>query len=137
MNASGKFRHLILAALLASSLAACGGGTTDDKLGRFLVAPNKYVLYTCPQLADAVVSVAAREKVLEDLMQKAGKGAGGRVASTLAYEPEYAQLRGDMDVLRRTAAEKGCKPAPAAAAPTPAAPAPAAPAKRASDKKAR
>jgi hypothetical protein len=136
MNDNGKIRHLIVAVLSAASLSACAsGGSTEDTMGRFLAAPNKYVLYSCPQLAIAATGTLAREKQLEALMAKAGTGADGRFVSAVAYQPEYLQLRGDMNEIRRYSAEKACKPAPAAA--KPATPAVAKPAKRASDSKAR
>jgi hypothetical protein len=135
-----KFRHLILGAWLAVALAACGG-TMEDKLGGALAAPDKYVLYSCTQLAAAAAGNTARQKQLEALMAKAGPGADGRVVSALAYQPEYLQLHGDMNQLRRYQAEKDCKAPPAAVPPAPAAatPAPAAakPAKPGSDGKAR
>lgn len=136
MNDNGKIRHLIVAVLSAASLSACAsGGSTEDRLGRLLAAPNKYLLYTCPQLAVAATGTLAAEKHLEAMMEKAGKGAGGRFVSAVAYQPEYLQLRGDMTEIRRYSAEKGCKPEPAAAKPATAAVAK--PAKRASDRKAR
>ena len=131
-----KFRHLILGAWLAGSLAACGG-TMEDKMGGALAAPDKYVLYNCAQLADAAAGNAARQKQLEDLMAKAGPGADGRLVSALAYQPEYLQLHGDMNQLHRYQAEKDCKAPPAAPPAAKPAPAAAKPAKPASDGKAR
>ena len=52
--------------------------------------------------------IADRQHELEELMKKAGVDAGGRLASNMAYRPEYLLLRGQMDQLRRAAAEKGC-----------------------------
>jgi len=135
MNDYGKIRHLILAVLSAASLSACAsGGSTEDNLGKFLAAPNKYVLYNCAQLAVAATGTLAREKQLEVLIAKAGTGADGHFVSAVAYQPEYLQLRGDMNEIRRYSAEKDCKPAPAEA--KPAAPAAAKPAKRATGHKA-
>jgi hypothetical protein len=111
-----KSPRLVAAVLLAASLAGCAGsgGTTKDRVGRLLVAPDKYVLYTCPAIATAMAGTAARQKQLEDLMAKAGDRADGRVVSALAYQPEYVQLQGDMNELRATAHEKDCKPVLAA-----------------------
>ena len=135
MNDYGKIRHLIVAVLSAASLSACAsGGSTEDNLGRLLAAPNKYVLYNCAQLAVAATGMLAREKQLEVLIAKAGTGADGHFVSAVAYQPEYLQLRGDMNEIRRYSAEKDCKPAPAAA--KPATPAVAKPAKRATGRKA-
>jgi hypothetical protein len=45
MSNCKTFSGLIAAALLAASLAGCGaGGSPDDKMARFLVAPDKFVL---------------------------------------------------------------------------------------------
>ena len=48
MSNCKKFSGLIAATLLAASLAGCGaGGSPDDQMARFLVAPDKFVLYNC------------------------------------------------------------------------------------------
>jgi len=39
-------------------------------------------------------------------MKKAEVDAGGRFASAIAYQPEYSQLRGQLDQVRKSAAEK-------------------------------
>jgi len=41
-------------------------------------------------------------------MKKAEVDAGGRFASAIAYQPEYSQLRGQLDQVRKSAAEKNC-----------------------------
>ena len=41
-------------------------------------------------------------------MIKAEFAAGGRFVSSAAYRPEYLQLRGMMEQIRKTAAEKNC-----------------------------
>jgi hypothetical protein len=56
---------------------------------------------------------SAREKELTGLMIKAGPGADGQLASSIAYRPEYLELHGEMNELRKTAAVKNCKPIPA------------------------
>jgi hypothetical protein len=77
-------------------------------LGRFLVSPGKYNLYPCPQMGDRGVELAIRLKELEVLMAKAGTGAGGSLASAVAYRPEYLQARAEMAELRKAAASKNC-----------------------------
>jgi hypothetical protein len=111
MTENGNFLRLIAAAVLAAALAGCttAGGTSDDKMGRFLVAPDKFTLYNCAQLADAAQANIARQRELEMLMTKAEPDAGGPLVSAVAYRPEYAQMRGEMNELRKTAAEKNCK----------------------------
>jgi hypothetical protein len=116
MTQSATLRNFTAAAALAVTLAACAsGGTPNDNMGSFLVAPDKFVLYNCQQLAERAVAVAARQKELEALMAKAGPEPGGRLASAVAYDPEYAELRGDANELRRASGEKNCKSMPGAA----------------------
>ena len=59
----------------------------------------------------------ARQHELELLIAKAGSG----VASAMAYQPEYLQLRGEMTQLRKTAVDKNCSPLPSAPGQAPAA----------------
>lgn len=106
-------------------LAACGA-TSDpqqDRLGKFLVAPGKYRLYDCVQINQMIVGFDARERELRDVKAKAEAGPGGAFVSVLAYSAEYGRVRGNLEDLRREAAEKKCEP-PRTPAP---APAPAAP----------
>ncbi|MEP7030946.1 MAG: hypothetical protein ABI830_08445 [Pseudolabrys sp.] len=106
-----KFRGLA-AMLLSAALAACSaqpGLSPDDRTARFLVAPDRYALYSCPQLAERAVVITTRENELQALIVKAGTGAGGRFVSATAYRPEYLELRGEMNELQRTAGEKKCK----------------------------
>lgn len=85
---------------------------SDDKAARFLVAPDKYVLYRCDQIATEANKNAARQRELESLIARAGPSSSGQFVSTIAYRPEYLELRGEMNVLRETAAEKDCTFAP-------------------------
>ena len=123
MTENGKICHLVAAALLAASLAGCttSGGSSDDKMGRFLVAPDKFVLFNCAELADRATTIAGRQRELEGLMAKAGEGSGGRLVSSIAYRPEYLERHGEMNELRSAAAAKNCKFVPGAE--NPAAPA--------------
>jgi len=111
MTENGKICHLVAAALLAASLAGCttSGGSPDDKMGRLLVAPDKFVLYSCAELAERATTIAERQRELEGLMAKAGADAGGRLVSSIAYRPEYIEHRGEMNELRAAAAAKNCK----------------------------
>ena len=114
---SEKFRPLVAIALLAVVLSACtapSGGSSDDTVSRFLVAPGKYVLYSCPEIAVQAAATAARERELERLMAKADVDAGGRLVSAIAYRPEYLERRGEMNELRQAAVAKDCKFVPGA-----------------------
>ena len=108
---NGKIRPLVAIALLVALLSGCAssGGPSDETVGRVLFAPGKFALYTCAELADRATANVARQHVLEGLMAKAGEGAGGRMVSSVAYRPEYLELRGEMVELRRAAAAKDCK----------------------------
>ena len=55
-----------------------------------------------------------REAELEALMAKAGRDASGKLASALAYRPEYLQVHGEMNELRKTSADKNCGSPPPA-----------------------
>jgi hypothetical protein len=107
---NGKILPLA-AALLAAMLAGCasGGGTSDDQAGSLLVSPGKFVIYNCRQLADQARQLIDRENELQVLMVKAGPGPDGRIASTVAYRPEYLSVRGEINELRKEAATKNCK----------------------------
>jgi hypothetical protein len=100
---------------LIALLAACAG-TQDDSVERFFVAPGKYTLYNCAQLAQAATANEKRQRELEALIARAGPGAAGGLVAATAYKPEYYQKRGEMTEMRRTAAEKNCKFVPGQAA---------------------
>src|SRR5262249_38034823 len=105
-------RVIFLNAIVATALAGCA--VSEDSAARFLVAPDRYVLYNCPQLAKAAQVIGSRQRKLEMLMTKAETDSIGVLASSQAYRPEYAQLRGLMNELQKTAAEKNCKLVPGA-----------------------
>ena len=100
-------RTLPILVFTLAAMALCGCAS-DEMAGRFLTTPDKYVLYNCEALATAAQENAGRQRELEALMAKAGVDGGGRLVSDMAYQPEYLQLRGLMDQLRKTAAEKNC-----------------------------
>jgi hypothetical protein len=108
-----SFRQCIAVVAFGLALAGCGAGvggsSADDNLSRFLVAPDRFSLYNCQALADKATETAARQKELEALMAKAGPDGAGPLASSIAYRPEYLELTGDMNEMRRTAAAKNCK----------------------------
>ena len=93
----------LMAGAVASGLLS-GCAASDDASGRFLVQPDRYQLYSCRELSEAAQAIGARQRELEGLMAKAGPDASGRFVSTIAYRPEYLQLRGQMN-----ATEKKCK----------------------------
>jgi hypothetical protein len=104
---------------LGLALTGCAGtpGAQDDTMERLLAAPDKYNLYNCEQLAQAAKVNETRQRELEALIAQAGPGTAGSLVSATAYKPEYYQLRGQMNEMRRTAAEKNCKFVPGEASP--------------------
>jgi hypothetical protein len=81
-------------------------------MSRFLVAPGKYVLYSCPELATEASKVLAHKRQLEGLMARAAVGSGGDVVNAVAYRPEYLVAEGDLRDLHETALAKKCPPLP-------------------------
>jgi hypothetical protein len=105
-------RVIVLSAIVATALAGCA--VSDDSAGRFMVAPDRYVLYNCTQLAKAAQATRSRQRKLEMLMAKAETDSVGVLVSSGAYRPEYAQLRGMMNEIQKTAVDKNCKFVPGA-----------------------
>jgi hypothetical protein len=105
-------RLKFLNTIIATALAGCA--VSDDSAGRFLVAPDRYVLYNCTQLAKAALATRSRQRKLEMLMAKAETDSVGVLVSSGAYRPEYAQLRGVMNEIQKTAVDKNCKFVPGA-----------------------
>lgn len=81
---------------------------TDDQAGRFLVAPDKYVLYNCDEIGRETQAAAARERELQQLIAKADVDAGGRLVSAVAYRPDYLSVRGEINELHAAAIAKHC-----------------------------
>jgi len=94
----------------AGAALLCGCAATGDHPENFYVAPGKYILYDCKQLAGAQAHFAERDQELSRLIARAKEGAGGSLVSTLAYEPEYYSNLGELRDVRREMAEKSCPP---------------------------
>jgi hypothetical protein len=93
------------------TLAACAGGAHPEDA---FVAPGKYVLYDCQQLAEAEAKFAQRDVELTRLMTRARAGAGGNLVAATVYEPEYYSNLGELKDVRREEADKKCAVRPAA-----------------------
>jgi hypothetical protein len=72
------------------------------------VAPGKYAIYNCEELALAGRNSASREHELKGLMDKASRGSGGGVVNSLAYRTEYLETQGQLKQLEQVAIEKKC-----------------------------
>jgi hypothetical protein len=95
------------------ALGGCTINAANDRTAEhLLVAPGKYTLFNCEQVAQEADKNMKRQRELEALMVRAGPSSAGQMVSTVAYRPEYLQLRGEMTDLRRTAADKKCKVMP-------------------------
>jgi len=108
-------RLILLNAIVATALAGCA--VSDDSVGRYLVKPDRYVLYNCTQLARAARATRSRQRELEVLKAKAETDSVGVLVSNAAYGPEYAQLRGMMNELQKAVVDKNCKFEPGAESP--------------------
>jgi hypothetical protein len=101
------FALIPIVALGAAALSGCAGGN-EDAAAKFFVAPGKFALFNCQQIAQQSEENLKRQHELEALMVQAGPGSG-QVVSAVAYRPEYLTLRGQLTDLRAVAAEKNCK----------------------------
>ncbi len=111
--------RLATALLLAAGLGGCGGGASSS----LFVDPSRYDLYSCKQLGAARKSAENRVIELEGLMAKAETGAGGALASGLAYQTDYLTARAQRDLIDEKIRQYNCGPADLApAAPLPAPP---------------
>ena len=116
MTRNGLISTLAALGTLLGALSLCGC-TSDEVASRILVEPERFQLYNCPEIATASQANMTRQHELEALMIKAGPSAGGQIASSMAYRPEYNQLRGEMVQLRKAAADKNCRITPGTVAP--------------------
>jgi ADP-ribosylglycohydrolase len=113
MPATHNHLRMIAAALAALTLAACAGDPQQEAAAQhFLVAPGKYALFNCQQLAQQAATNLQRQHELEALMARAGADSGGNLVSAVAYRPEYVQLRGELADMQSTAIEKKCDSVP-------------------------
>jgi hypothetical protein len=97
--------HLALLALCLS-LAACSSASESSMT--FLANPGKYQYHNCDQLSASRKAVAARQKELKELIDRAERGAGGVFVGAVAYRPDYAQTTEELRVIDATARDKDC-----------------------------
>jgi hypothetical protein len=91
---------------LASLTAGCG--MSDDTMARLLVAPDKYTLYNCQDLATVEKTTAAQVRELQQLMAKADVDSTGRLVSAMAYRSDYVSARGELNEIRQASIVKKC-----------------------------
>jgi hypothetical protein len=101
-------RYVAALALAAAVLAGCG---LPEGPGTLLVDPGHYSAYHCNELADQWKILAARERELRGLMDKAGAGGNsnaGALIGSVAYRPEYEAVMSNERLLQNAAKEKSC-----------------------------
>jgi hypothetical protein len=96
-----------LVAVMALSLAGCGS-ISEQTAATAFVAPGRYDINTCKEIDSRIKVARTRVLELEQLMARTEQGTGGQFISAIAYQSEYAQLRGQVKAMSDTAAEKNC-----------------------------
>lgn len=91
-----------LAAIVVTS--GCAGHDFEESASR----PGKFRLYDCASLDKQGAELLKRERELDNLMQKARQSPGGEIAIAAAYQSEYNTVRGDIQAIETTGAERRC-----------------------------
>jgi hypothetical protein len=99
-------KKIVVAIAVPALLGGCA--VSGERAEDFYVAPGKYVFYDCKQLAGAAAYFEKRDGELTALMARAKQGAGGELASAMAYNSDYYSNRGELKDVRREQAEKNC-----------------------------
>jgi hypothetical protein len=105
--------------LLVPAVAGCA--TNVDVADTLFVQPGKFDLLRCQDLASRASSVAARERELMSLMERANQDAAGPLVNAMVYAADLEQVRADQRLIQRTMREKNCD-APASPPPPPSRP---------------
>lgn len=105
-------RIVVLAGVGCAALAlgGCSTGIGFDKvyMGGFWEQPGKYDFLKCPDLASRWINDSNQEKQLLSLMERADQEAVGTLINLTVYRADLEQIRADMNLVQRTAREKGC-----------------------------
>ncbi len=97
---------LAMIALAASALPA----HAQERIEQFFVAPGKYILYDCAQLAAVEIRFIERDKELKRLIARAKEGPAGGLISTFVYDPDYYSNLGELHDVQREQRVKNCAP---------------------------
>jgi hypothetical protein len=102
---------------------ALGGCAANVEVADTLfVQPGKYRFLRCQDIEQRSASLAARERELTSLMERAGQSAAGPVVNAMVYAADLEQVRADQRLLWRTAQEKNCGAPKPQGTPAPATP---------------
>jgi hypothetical protein len=97
-------------ARLAGALTVAGlcAACATDIVGYSVVTQDKYTVNTCKEIVAQRNALAAREKELSGLVEKAESAPGGIIASYLAYRSELTETRTRLRLATQAAARLGC-----------------------------
>jgi hypothetical protein len=101
-SATGRLAGIVAAGLV---VAGCASGNNPVT---FFADPGKYEFHSCEQIAGQRKELAARERELRQLMDKAGQSTGGTVVNLLAYKADHVAASEELKVLEATARSKSC-----------------------------
>jgi hypothetical protein len=106
MDSAVRLKLVFAAAVAAAMLAGCAA--SGEHAENFYVAPGKYVLYDCTQLAGTAARLEERDRELTRLMARAKESPGGDLVSAMAYDADYYSNLGELHDVRREQADKKC-----------------------------
>jgi hypothetical protein len=121
-GAAKRQRRLMRVSAVLVGAAVSGCAADWDWRETAMVVPGYYDTLECRDLNAQITAQSKRVKELSSLIEKAGDGFGGTVASGLAYQTDLARARAGKQAAERAANRKGCDPADksGSAAPPPA-----------------
>ena len=99
---------LSLALVLCAALGGCAGGLQGVYSTDFWVEPGKYDFLKCPDLAKRAIDLAESEKVLRGRMERANQDVAGPLINAGVYDVQLKQTHANLELVQRTAREKGC-----------------------------
>jgi hypothetical protein len=97
-----------VAVLLCAALGGCAGGMQSVYTSDFWVQPGKYEFLKCRDLASQSVSLSQNEQKLTSLMERANQDVAGSIINVGVYQVQLEQTRSNLELVQRTAREKGC-----------------------------
>jgi hypothetical protein len=115
--------HRMIPMVLLGALGACAANV--EVADTLFVQPGKFHFLRCQDIAQRSAGLAARERELSSLMERASQSAAGPIINATVYAADLEQVRADQRLLWRTAQEKNCEALKASGAPDAPAPAPA------------
>jgi hypothetical protein len=108
-RALARLAALFPVALPAALFAALAGCTVNPEMaGQAFVAPGRYALYDCQQLATEKTGVSKREAELRNLIGKAETGFGGSLVAEAAYGTDYATERQKLQAINQAEVQNRC-----------------------------